>query len=161
MMLKFFVALCLLTAVCVADETLELGFYEFVAKQRPGVADAKASDDGLHLRIALQRSSNGDNTAIANAISVLVWDYSKDNRTGVFQIGLVNNQNRVTTMWEVGSFAAKANYNNTTWLTQIIQNPIIFDDDTRNYDPYGNRYTPIQTGQGVIGSLVMPWLYGN
>jgi len=158
MMFKYLIVLCLITMVCGAWDTTA---YERLAMLQPGINSARASDDGLHFMIALQRSSTGDNAAIAKVISNLVWTYGLDNHTGVLQIGLTNNQDRVTAVWEVSSFDVKANQNNTTWLTQIIRSPTIFDDDTRNYDPYGNRYTPIQNGKGILGSLIVPWLYGN
>lgn len=132
--------------------------YANLAKMNIGIQDAKAAEDEHVMRVALQASSSGSNAAIAKVISYLVWTYAEDNRTGVLQVGLVNNADRITTMWEVGSYDAESNYNNTTWLSGIIRDPLIFQDDTRNYDPYGIRYTPIQDGEGVLGSMVMPWL---
>jgi hypothetical protein len=34
----------------------------------------------------------------------------------------------------------------------------VFNDDTNNYDPYGNRYTPFPSGKGILGSMLYPWL---
>jgi hypothetical protein len=159
--MRYAILFLLLVSLCYGlEETWTPDMYAGLAKMNIGIQDAVAAEDGHTLRVALQRSSSGNNTAIAKVVSYLVWTYAKDNQTGILQIGLVNNAKRVTTIWEVSSYDAETNYNNTTWLSGIISNPLIFQDDTRYYDPYGNRYTPIQDGKGLLGSNVKEWLYG-
>jgi hypothetical protein len=159
--MRYAILFLLLVSLCYGlEETWTPDMYASLAKMNIGIQDAASAEDGHILRVALQRSSSGNNTAIAKVVSYLVWTYAKDNQTGILQIGLVNNAKRVTTIWEVSSYDAETNYNNTTWLSGIISNPLIFNDDTRYYDPYGNRYTPIQDGKGLLGSNVKEWLYG-
>jgi len=155
------IILILLVSLCYAwEETWTPDMYADLAKMNIGIQDAAAAQDGHTLRVALQRSSTGNNTAISKVVGYLIWTYADDNQTGILQIGLVNSAKRVTTMWEVSSFDAEVNRNNTTWLSNVISNPVIFYDDTRYYDPYGNRYTPIQDGKGLLGSKVKEWLLG-
>jgi hypothetical protein len=159
--MRYTIIFLLLVSLCYALEgTWTPDMYAGLAKMNIGIQDAAAAEDGHTLKVALQRSSSGNNTAIAKVVSYLVWTYADDNQTGILQIGLVNNAKRVTTMWEVSSYDAETNYNNTTWLSGVISKPMIFQDDTRYYDPYGNRYTPIQDGKGLLGSKVKEWLYG-
>lgn len=142
---------------------------EDVAMKQPGIDIAKSHLDDISFMVALQPSTSATPEDIKNAVSVLISNFGKDaNETGYdgkLQIGLTDRPGRIKYVLDVSAKDAISHVNDTQWLNQIQETGQVFNDDTRNYDPYGNRYTSIPDGKGLLGSMVFPWLgykkYGN
>jgi hypothetical protein len=140
-----------------------------IAMKQPGIDQALSHVDTNSCMVAIQPSSSATSEHLQDAIRTLIKGFGKEaNATGYdgkLQIGVTDQPGRVIYMLEVSADDAIARGNDTDWLKEIPLKGQTFNDDTRNYDPYGNRYTPFPSGKGVLGSMVYPWLgyktYGN
>jgi hypothetical protein len=133
-----------------------------IAMKQPGVDQALCHIDTNSYMVAIQPSSSATSQHLQDAIRTLIKGFGKEayatGYDGKLQIGVTDQPGRVIYMLEVSADDAIANGNDTDWLEEIPLKGQTFNDDTRNYDPYGNRYTPFPSGKGVLGSMVYPWL---
>lgn len=143
---------------------LQLATADFasLATEQPGIDAARGKFYNTSCMLAVRPSTSATEEALQNAVAVLISEFGKaaneTGYTGKLQIGITDQPGRVIYMLEVGAKDAILHQNDTEWLKAAYGNGTTFQDDTRNYDPYGNRYTPFPSGKGVLGSMVMPWL---
>lgn len=140
-----------------------------IAMKQPRIDQALSHVDTNSYKVAIQPSSSATQEDLQDVIRILIKGFGKEANTtgydGKLQIGVTDRQGRVIYILEVSANDAITYGSDTDWLEEIPLKGQTFNDDTRNYDPYVNRYTPFPSGKGVLGSMVYPWLgyktYGN
>lgn len=150
----------LITILCLVQ--CVVGDFVNIAMEQPGVDMARGKFYNSSCMIALQPSTSATIEDMQNAVGVLISEFGRaanaTGYTGKLQIGITDRPGRVIYMLTISAKDAMAHVNDPSWLVDAFKKGEVFQDDTRNYDPYGNRYTPFPEGKGLLGSMVMPWL---
>lgn len=152
----------LLVLVLILSISLGSAGLSTIAMQQPGVDKSYSHLDYNGYMVAIQPSTTATAGDLSNAIKTIAINFSEQaNETGYagkLQIGITDRPGRVIYMLDIGAAEAIDQRENATWLEGLFAHCAVWQDDTRNYNPYGTRYTPIPNGKGVLGSMVMPWL---
>lgn len=133
-----------------------------IAMQQPGIDESNYNFDNHSYMVAMQPSTTATSEDLDNAAIAVIMEFATFSNEysyeGKLILGITDRPGRVIKSIEVGSMDAIKHSDNTSWQRDVLDNAATWEDDTRNYDPYGNRYTSFPDGKGVIGSMVMKWL---